>query len=83
MRVRGEYGAQISVVEASTDAVIPLLHPPNSAPPHHITPTSLIEKSTSSTAMEMRLRGSSEDWDRGLRTCVSLLDGVGVRPNAL
>ena len=32
--------------------------------------------------MEMRLRGSSEDWDRGLRTCVGVLDGVGVHPNA-
>ena len=35
MRVRGDYGAQISAVKASTDADIPLLHPPNSAPPHH------------------------------------------------
>ena len=35
MRVRGEYGAQISVVEASTDADIPILHPTISAPPHH------------------------------------------------
>ena len=35
MRVRGEYGAQISAVKASTDADIPLLHPTISAPPLH------------------------------------------------
>ena len=35
MRVRGDQGGQISVVKASTDADIPLLHPTISAPPLH------------------------------------------------
>ena len=73
------------MVEASTDADMPLLHPTISAPPLHDPniahrKVNLLDCHGNEAAGLVRRLGSGS---AHLPTCVSLLDGVGVRPNAL